>query len=161
MHIVSLFIMGLIIILATLAGLGLGVAFAANIVCGKAAPVRPPANKRPRGGMYPGSRPAAAKQYAEPSGAPERPVILRALNDDVSRTEFDCLADGSSMDGQIRRQRERSNDSYNILGKKLGGGSGIQAAQEHARSSMAANRGINDIAMHQNMVNQQMQPPHH
>ena len=122
---IALLVMGLLVFTALLLGIACGIAAVANIAIS-----RKPQSKRTRSGANqrklstrPPSQVNGSANPAQPDEslqtAKERLIIARALNDDKSQTEFNCLADGEDMEAQILRQRERSNDSYNILSKKM------------------------------------------
>ena len=157
----ELFIMGTIVLISLLLGIGGGVVLATNIV-----KVKSPKAKQQGNGGEQGRRVYMAEDYEPYSVTPagmenetplvsaERPAILRALNDDQSSTEFNCLADGTDMINQINRQRERSNNSYNILSQKINAPRKTAPQDYGAEASRISNNAVMNHVNHVQMHNQ-------
>ena len=152
MNTTTLFIMSLITFLSLSLGIAAGVITTANMVKKKEENAnrsqtgmrKPYKNKKKRKKVK--SMEDEGVAIIDSSIAKDRLVISRALNNDTSQTEFNCLADGTDTMSQINRQRERSNNSYNILSNKLSTPVNQANLQSHA---LSANQLNNDAIANQ------------
>ena len=148
----GLFIMGLIVFVSLVLGITGGIMTMANIAKGKESNAKRP---QPNAKKTHNRKKKSKKQrIMEEDGVTrvdsivkDRLVISRALNDDKSQTEFNCLADGIDTTRQISKQRERSNNSYNILSNKLYNAPATQTP--HQDYGLAANQLNNDAVINQ------------
>ena len=110
----------IIIFFALLIGIFLGVMVAANFaeLQKKAKDDNPKPRKKKKIEKETLKENPAVKRSVADIKAPS-PVMMRALNDDESQTEFECDNDGEDLNERIREQRKHTAQSYNILSSRL------------------------------------------